>query len=200
MPLRGLMAGPESVRPLGPDPGLFVHFDGERRLDTAALYTALGQLAELLPTGIRVSPAELFDGLELWLALHETNSGQLSAVGAAVDRGLVPPLITFPEMTGTGVLLGEQGMAALVRLGQQVAGGGPFELGVRAFGTGGLELTQRLASAVRDWHASGRRATTGLRIRAYPQASNIDGDAAAVIEKHYTRLLLDWPELGARSN
>jgi protein-L-isoaspartate(D-aspartate) O-methyltransferase len=71
MPLRGQMAKPESVRPLRAGSGLFVNFDGECRLDTAALYTALGYPAELLTTGIRVTPAELFDGLALWLALHE---------------------------------------------------------------------------------------------------------------------------------
>lgn len=203
MPLRGRMAGSESIRSLGAEPGLFIEFDGERRLDTAALYTALAQPAELLPTGIEVSPTEIFDGLALWLALHETDSGRLTAVGAAVDRGLVPPLFAFPGMTGTGVLLGENAMAALVRLNQEVDDDNQSntgELGARAFGTGGHELAQRLAGTVRDWHASGRPATAGLRIRAYSRATT-GSDAAAVIDKHYSRLLLDWPQqLGRRGH
>lgn len=194
MPLRGRMSGPESIRPLGAEPGLFVEFDGGRRLDTAALYTALGQPAELLPTGVRVSPAELFDGLSLWLVLHEADNGRLCAVGAAVDRNLVPPLLSFPGMTVTSVLFGEQGMAALVRF-DQVDGASRssvFELGVRAFGTGGHEPAQRLMSAVRGWHAGGRRATAGIRIRAYPRVNNTDDDTVAVIDKRYCRLHLDW--------
>jgi protein-L-isoaspartate(D-aspartate) O-methyltransferase len=169
MPLRGQMAKPESVRPLRAGSGLFVNFDGERRLDTAALYTALGHPAELLTTGIRVIPAELFDGLALWLALHEPDSGRLFAVGAAADLGLVPPLL--PGMTSTYVLLEEQAMAALVCLDQELDSGtssSAFELGVRVFGAAGHDLAQRLVGTIHEWHASGRRATAGLRIRAYP--------------------------------
>jgi protein-L-isoaspartate(D-aspartate) O-methyltransferase len=199
MPLRGQMAKPESVRPLRAGSGLFVNFDGECRLDTAALYTALGYPAELLTTGIRVTPAELFDGLALWLALHEPDSGRLFAVGAAADLGLVPPLL--PGMTSTYVLLEEQAMAALVCLDQQLDSGtssSAFELGVRVFGAAGHDLAQQLVGTIHQWHASGRRATAGLRIRAYPRASNTDGDTAAVIDKHYSRLLLDWPEQSSR--
>ncbi|MCA1837013.1 MAG: methyltransferase, FxLD system, partial [Actinobacteria bacterium] len=70
MPLRGQMTSPQSLAPLGDRPGLFLGFDGRRTLDIAALYTALSAPAELLATGIRVTPTEVFDGLALWLALH----------------------------------------------------------------------------------------------------------------------------------
>jgi hypothetical protein len=92
-------------------------------------------------------------------------------------------------------------MAALVCLDQQLDSGTPssaFELGVRVFGAAGHDLAQRLVGTIHQWHASGRRATAGLRIRAYPRASNTDGDTAAVIDKHYSRLLLDWPEQSSR--
>jgi protein-L-isoaspartate(D-aspartate) O-methyltransferase len=146
-----------------------VNFDGERRLDTAALYTALGHPAELLTTGIRVTPAELFDGLALWLALHEPDSGRLFTVDAAADLGLLPLLLR--GMTSTYVLLEEQAMAALVCLDQEADSGtssSAFELGVRVFGAGGYDLAQRLVGTIHQWHASGRRATVGLRVRAYP--------------------------------
>lgn len=84
--------------------------------------------------------------------------------------------------------------AALVRL-DQVDGASwssVFELGVRAYGTGGLEPAERLVSAVRGWHAGGRLETAGIRIRAYSRTSNIDDDTVAVIDKHYCRLHLDW--------
>jgi hypothetical protein len=59
--------------------------------------------------------------LALWLALHEPDIGRFFAVGAAVDCGLVPPLLCFPGNKGTGVLLAEQALAALVHLDQQGA-------------------------------------------------------------------------------
>lgn len=46
-----------------------------------------------------------------------------------------------------------------------------------------------------------RCATAGLRIRVYPGVSKTDDDTAVVIDKHYSRLHLDWPEhLGRRSD
>ena len=197
MPLRGQMTGPPSAHLLGGQPGLFVGFEGQRKLNPAALYTALGEPAELLATGIRVTAAEVFDGLTLWLSLHEPDIGALTAIGAAVNRGLVPPLLSFPGMAGTGVLLAEQALAALVRLDQQgdaYSWSSTFELGVRAFGTGGHPLAQRLQAAVAHWHASGRPVTAGLRVRAYPPGHATDNDSVAIIDKQYNRLLLDWPQ------
>jgi protein-L-isoaspartate(D-aspartate) O-methyltransferase len=175
---------------------LFLHFEGQRTLDTAALYTALHAPAELLATGIRVSASEVFDGLALWLALHQPDLGQLSAIGTAAQRGLVPPLLSFPGNVGTGVLLGEQAMAALVRLdqhGDDHDWSTTFELGVQAFGAGGDHLAHRLRAAVEKWHASGHPATAGLRIRAYPPGHPIDEQSVIIINKHYYRPVLDWP-------
>ncbi|HYZ36342.1 MAG TPA: methyltransferase domain-containing protein, partial [Pseudonocardiaceae bacterium] len=109
MPLRGQMTSPQSIIPLGDQPGLFLQWEDQRTLDTAALSTALCAPAELLATGIRVSASEVFDGLALWLALHQPDLGQLSAMGAAAQRGLVPPLLSFPSNLGTGVLPGRTG-------------------------------------------------------------------------------------------
>lgn len=201
MPLRGAMAGPEPIRPLGPEPGLFLELDREGGLDLRALYAALDQPGEVVPTGVRVTAEEVFDGLALSLALHQPDAGRLCAVGAAAHRGLVPPLLTVPGMAATAVLVGQRELAALVRLTQQpdqqaddTDQPGAFQLGVRAFGAGGGELTQRLAAAVRRWDTSGRPATTEMRIQAYPTGSALDGrDKAAVLDKRHTRLLLDWP-------
>ena len=116
----------------------------------------------------------------------------------------MPPLLTFPGMATTGVLVGERELAALVRLSQQPEQqpdqdpddpdrSGAFQLGVHTFGAGGGELTQRLVDAVRRWDAGGRPATAGMRIRAYPAGSILENDDAAVLDKQHTRLLLDWP-------
>ena len=117
-------------------------------------------------------------------------------MGAAAQRGLVPPLLSFPSNLGTGVLLGEQALAALVRLdqhGDDHDWSTTFELGVRAFGTGGDHLAHRLRAAVEKWHVSRRPATAGLRIRAYPPGHPIGDQSVVIIDKHYCRLVLDWP-------
>ena len=196
MPLRGQMTNPQSILPLGDQSGLFLYFEGQRTLDTAALYTALHAPAELLATGIRVSATEVFDGLALWLALHQPDLAQLAAIGPATQRSMVPPLLSCPSNVGTGVVLDEQALAALVRLdqhGEDHDWSTTFELGVRAFGAGGDHLAHRLRAAVHQWHASGRPATAGLRIRAYPPGHPIDEQSGAIIDKRYCRLVLDWP-------
>ena len=96
MPLRGAMAGPETSRPLGPEPGLFLELDAERGLDVRALYAALGQPGDLVATGVRVTAGEVFDGLALSLALHEPDAGRLSAVGPVVDRVWCRPCSPSP--------------------------------------------------------------------------------------------------------
>jgi hypothetical protein len=69
-----------------------------------------------------------------------------------------------------------------------------FELGVRGFGSGGPQLAQQLRTSVAQWHATGRPATAGLRIRAYPPGHATNDQSATIINKHYSRLLLDWPQ------
>lgn len=76
MPLRGAMAGPEPIRPLGPEPGLFLELDREGGLDLRALYAALDQPGEVVPTGVRVTAEEVFDGLRChWRCTSPTPGG-----------------------------------------------------------------------------------------------------------------------------
>jgi len=132
-------------------------------------------------------------GLGLWLALNEPDVGQLSAVGAATERGLVPPLVAFPGMAATTVLIGQRALAALVPADPAGDGTDAGEVSERTFGPDAGDLTGRLAAHVRDWDAHGRPSTTGLRIRAYPRATaSWDDDASFVIDRSYTRFLVDW--------
>ncbi len=67
-----------------------------------------------------------------------------------------------------------------------------FELYVRGFGSGALE--DRLRRHARAWDAAGRPTSSGLRIRALPIDATYTPNAAEhVVEKRWTRLVLDWP-------
>lgn len=188
MRLRGALAGPEAVVPLGREPGLFVELEEERPLDGDALYAALGQPRADHATGVHVGARDVWGGLGLWLALREPDVGRLTAIGSVVDRQLVPRLISFPGVTSTDALIGDASLAALVRL----ASDEPFELGVRPLGAGADELAERLVAHVRGWDAHGRPSTDGLRIRAHTRRAETIDPAATVLDKRHVRLAIDW--------
>jgi protein-L-isoaspartate(D-aspartate) O-methyltransferase len=202
MPLRGAMAEPGGPRLLGDQPGLFVHVDGDRELDTAALYAALGQPGATVPVGIAVTTKELWGGLALWLALREPALGGLSAIGPSAQLGLVPPLSVLPQQVMTMALVGETGLAALVR--PDAAGGDPFcgpdappfELAVRRFGAGSEQLADRLVEQARAWDAQGRPSTGELRLTAHPPTTSDAELTGVVIDKRHTRLELLWSPPG----
>lgn len=191
MPLRGALAVPDSVRPLGDRAGVFLKLDNQRPVDIAALSAALRQPSEQIATGVTAGPGDVIGGLGLWVALHELDAGQLSAVGAAADRGLVSPPIAYPGWARTVVLVGTRELAALVRHPSDAAPADDFMLGVRSFGLDGDDLAERLVARVRDWERRGRPDTKHLRIRAHPRSRG-STEAAAVVDKHHYRLLLDW--------
>ncbi len=192
MPLRGALARADAVRRLGDEPGVLLELGDGRAVDTAALYAALGQPREAVATGVSMTLADVVDGLGLWLALHEPDVGRLTAIGAAVERGLVPALISFPGMVATTVLVGERALAALVRP-DPATDVDRFDLRVQTFGPEADDLALRLAAHVHAWEAGGRPSTTGLRIRAYPQPADGDNDQTSIrIDTHHARLLLDW--------
>jgi hypothetical protein len=93
---------------------------------------------------------------------------------------------------------GVGGRAAARPPGDRIPGGSEaeprsFELHVRGFGED-AEPARRLCGHAQAWDAAGRRGTDGLRIRVLPL--DVDYAPAAgehVIDKRWTRLVLDWP-------
>lgn len=131
-------------------------------------------------------------GLGLWLALHEPDVGQLSALGTAAEGGLVPALVAFPGIVLTSVLVGQRSLAALIRPDPTGIPVDRFDLAVQLFGPEADDLARRLTTHVHAWDAGGRPSTTELRIRAYPPAWPDDGQTPIVVDTHHARLLLDW--------
>ena len=114
MRLRGAGAGPDSIRTLGEESGVFVHLDDERAIDTDALHTSLTEPGEDVGSDVAVTLSDVWGGLGLWLALHEPDIARLIAMGEAAATGLVPTLIAHPGQAATTAVLGERGLATLV--------------------------------------------------------------------------------------
>jgi protein-L-isoaspartate(D-aspartate) O-methyltransferase len=200
MRLRGAFAGPAMRVELGATPGLRLYVRNPTELDAPAVYGLLEGAPTDLPTGTDVLAREVGGSLTLWLALREPGFCWLEAVGAGADEQPVPELYAVPGKyrSACGVL--ERTSAAFYMRppgGSAPTGAGepkPFELYVRNFGRS-AETARRLCEHARAWNAAGRPGSDGLRIRALPiDVAYAPAAHEQVIEKRWTRLVLDWPD------
>jgi hypothetical protein len=143
----------------------------------------------------------------MWLALHEPDMGRLVAWNDRIADEIVPPLYGLGQarrVVFSSALFGEGGLAALMRppgqsaplvdYGELFVSGPSFPVFVRQFGADEA-LARRLIDHIRTWDAAGRPSTGGLRVRAYRRETGCVPlrDNEIVIEKRWTRLVLDWP-------
>lgn len=193
MRLRGAFAGPETVMAIGEGGNLFAEF-GPRPPDAEDLEALLNQPGERLDSGITITLGELWSGLGLWLAGHESGLGRLSGLGVMSLPGPASSVVvsgrmgavmlvsadgcaiaTRPDDPGEAKNEGEDedeeaaGPAAAARLTARLRQ--PFELAAWPFGPGGAELAARLVQHAQDWQAAGRPSPGDLSISAYPAAA-----------------------------
>ena len=148
---------------------------------------------------------QLYGGLVLWIALREPGFCWLEAIGPQADARPVPPLFALAGKYRSAAGVFGAGSAGFYMRppGDRIPGGPeaeprPFELYVRGFGEG-AETARRLCEHAEAWDAAGRRGTAGLRIRALPIATgHVPAAGEHVIEKRWTRLVLDWPGQAGR--
>lgn len=192
MPLTGELAVGDPVRPFGPVPGVFLSVEDHRGRHPTALPAALNRPGRDVPTGVTIPQSYRFAGLGLWLALHDPDVGELTALGSAAGRGVFPAVIPqIPGRASTTVLVGETSLAAVARpAGAEQAA--EFECFVRGYGPDGDRLAERLAVGIRAWDSAGRPTGSTLRIRAYPAGTGDGEHAAFTIAMPHTRFLLDW--------
>jgi protein-L-isoaspartate(D-aspartate) O-methyltransferase len=197
MPMRGVLAGPASARPLA-RPGVFLHLDDDRLIDPGTYHAALDLPAGQLGTGVRATVEEIMGGLDLWLSLHEPDTARLGALGAAAESDIVPALVSYPGMSSTMALIGQRSMAVLVRRDNS-RDNRLFDLDVRGYGPHSDPLVDRLVAHVRGWARHGRPSSAQLNIRAYPRDHAPAGASGSiVIDKPHTRLLINWNDQRAR--
>lgn len=204
MMLRGAFAEPRTSIRLGPEPSVWLLTSKHDLIDAEAGYRLLTGPSRDLPTGLRSLQGENWGGLGLWLALRESEICGLLAEGKPAERGRLPALVTWGGSQGkscfTTGLLGSEDLNLLLALAPEECAPTEnsedtfSELFVRNYGSGESDaLAQRLIEQVRAWDAAGCPAAECLRIRAYPQhVDYVPSPSETVVEKRWTRLVLDW--------
>lgn len=203
MRLRGDFAGQTQQLRLGGEGGLFLTTERPAATDEGTIYRWLQEPSALEATAVQVALAEIWRGLNLWLALREPRLCELAASGEQVERGLVPCLFTFGgnwRSCFTVGLLDCEGLALLSRPPHNQATNGEVDtlaLWVWCYGPDET-LGGQLRQAVEAWDAAGRPGTEGLRIRAYPADYPYEAaEGDVVLPKRWSKLVVDW-RLGIR--
>jgi protein-L-isoaspartate(D-aspartate) O-methyltransferase len=199
--LRGAFAGPERTIELGPEPGLRLVREGEQVVDGQATYELLAGPGSNLGTGVHATLAEIWGGLNLWIALHGHAYCDLLAEGEWVDRGIVPHLYGVPskrKYIGTFGLLAGDGACFLMRppheppSEEEYLGVPPFELYLRSFGQGDGPANF-LRDQIAAWDSAGRPSTRDIHIKAYPSdRSYTPSQDEVVLPKKHTQLVISW--------
>jgi protein-L-isoaspartate(D-aspartate) O-methyltransferase len=179
MRMRGPFAGPERNYQVGAAVTLSLPHD--RDVDPDALAEVLAEPPAVTGTGTAPTVDQLFDGLSLWLAVHEPRWCALSEVAGEGERVLRGAPLSAPESTVTAGILGDDGLAVLSRSGGELT----------VLGYGNDAIAADLLAHVMAWESAGRPGTDGLHIDAYPAGvPSPPGDI--VLEKGECRLILTW--------
>lgn len=199
--LRGAGAGPEPSRPIDDD--LAVQAAVAQGWDSGGLPGLLGRPEPDRAVPLRLRAIDLWDGLGLWLTVHEPDACRF-LVGSASERYRSLALLPAGPDGGTLGLAGPDGLAVLVAPGDGAgrSGGDRRPVAIRPYGPGGAALADRLAGSLRGWVAAGQPSAAQLRIRVYPGTS--PGDPAfgpPRLVKRHSWLELSWAgEPGADEN
>jgi protein-L-isoaspartate(D-aspartate) O-methyltransferase len=197
--LTGSSAGPESVLPLGPQPGLHALVADGTAPEAGLLYAALSGPAAEVPAGLRADGiAELAD-LDLWLALTEPDLARINLMGRHEGRanqaqqriaGLMP-LGGFARRGGSGSL----GVATL-NVPSDLTEHGRLDVIVTGYGADGADLAAYLAERSAVWDSLGRPGAGLLELRAYPGRTRPEGvGGGMVIERPNDVLVAGWPAM-----
>jgi protein-L-isoaspartate(D-aspartate) O-methyltransferase len=184
-------------------------------VDLARLAGALesGGPAAEQATRVLAGPAQLFDGLGLWLALHEPRLGMLSDSGEPGATALLRAPTSLHGQHVTAGIFDQAGSFAVLarpegyppepdgatappaerpgRRGMRAAP--PFELSVLGYGPDGAALAGELAALLESWDAAGRPGTRSFGIRAYPGGTSdaaSQGKGESVIVRPHTTFVV----------
>jgi protein-L-isoaspartate(D-aspartate) O-methyltransferase len=199
MRMRGSLAGPERTWVSGDVKDLAVTLPDGRDVDITAVARALAGPAAECVTGVVAGPAQLFDGLGLWLALNEPRWGVLTgSATAGVVAALARAPVRVQDRRATAGIFAGDSLAVLARpddpagtepqLPARPARASAFTLCALGYGPAGAELAAELAAQVGAWDAAGRPGTDGLRITACPKPGSpaLPAGHGAVISRPHT--------------
>jgi len=192
---------------IGPDPNLSLEPIDELVIDSDGTYDLLIGESQDWAANVEVRAWEaLLGNLWTWLALREPHLCKLVARGDMFDRNIVPPLMGMDgkqKFAGTAALVDRTSLAILMRPpGEAIPLAAPnkpsdndipFQLFVRQFGPD-ESIAQRFIHQIQAWDASGRPASERMHILAYPKDSEyLPVQGEFVIEKQWTKLVIEWP-------
>lgn len=197
MTLRGALASPERLIPLGPSPGPYLSLEDKRLVDADTVFAMLSGPAVRVPTEIEATVQEAFGSLSLWLALEDPDSCFLGiyAEPSVADGSPVPLLAEWPagnrKQRSTVSLLGKHGLVALARSADDPTDReASAMLSIVSFGDE-PDLIRRMQRHLQAWDSAARPKTEALRIRAYPKAVRVpELSAGSLVEKRWTTLLI----------
>jgi protein-L-isoaspartate(D-aspartate) O-methyltransferase len=205
MPLRGAFAGPGVVTRMGErDAGLSLTSSRPIPLPADQLEIWLRSGAERRRTGVRVTPAEVFGSLMLWLDMRSDDMATLSVENAPPPPGGWPCLVRRGSQSPTvftGLMLAADGIAVLdgrcdSRQDTTSAAGEtqPFDLLIMEYGPQGQQVAQALRQLLSAWDQAGRPPSTELQVRVMsPDADYTPAPGELVVVKPCTRLVVAWP-------
>jgi protein-L-isoaspartate(D-aspartate) O-methyltransferase len=193
--MTGASSGPESVVPLGPQPGLHALVADGPVPEADLLYEALSGLATEASAGLRVGGvAELAD-LDLWLTVTEPGLTRLNLMGRREGRanktqqriaGLAP-LGGYARLGGSGEFA-----AAALAVPQGMPEEGRLAVIVNGYGDDGAALAGHLAGRAAVWDGQGRPGADGLELSAYPTGT-LPPEGTMIIQRQNVALAAGWP-------
>jgi protein-L-isoaspartate(D-aspartate) O-methyltransferase len=195
--MTGALAGPESLVPLGREPGLHAHAVDGPVPDADLLYEALSGPATERPAGLRTGSIPELADLDLWLTLTQSSLTRLFMMGRHEGRAnqaqqrmaRLMPLGGLARPGSSGAL----GVAAITGAGG-LTHRGDFGVVVQGYGAGGSALAENLAEQAAVWDRLGRPGADSLELHAYPAGTLVKAPGGSVIlDRPHFRLLAGWP-------
>jgi protein-L-isoaspartate(D-aspartate) O-methyltransferase len=139
----------------------------------------------------------LYDGLSLWLAIHEPRWFLLSENASAPTSRLGAAPVRVSGMNLTAGILDGASFAVLTATEPLDEHPGRHGLDAVGYGPDGGRLADELLAHVHAWDRAGCPVTADLRLDAYPRQVPIpESPDSLVIEKAHTRLVLSWKAYG----
>jgi protein-L-isoaspartate(D-aspartate) O-methyltransferase len=195
--MTGALAGPESLLPLGPQPGLHAYSVNGPVPDADLLYEALSGPATELSAGLRAGSVPELADFDLWLTLTQPSLTRLNMMGRHEGRAnqaqqRIAGLMRFGGLAQHGSS-GAFGVAAVTAAGG-LTQRGDFGIVVQGYGAAGASLAEYLAGQAAVWDRLGRPGADSLELAAYPAGTPVKAPGGSVIiDTAHIRLLAGWP-------
>lgn len=163
----------------------------EQDVDRDALRTVLDQQQSKIYTGVKFRQGSAWEWLYLYLACALPN-------GLSRLPGQRPGFTPHFGWGSMAALDGESLAYLTIREGEDEKGR-YWEVGMIGHGKGGADLAERVVTEIRAWDASGGNDAPepGFRMAVADSRDRLTGDDARfVVDKPYSRLVVDWARKG----